>query len=206
MIHKSGPSLAIVVLAAGGASRFGSAKQLAEYQGKPLLQHAIDASLNSSAEAVYVVLGAEFERVRSAIDATGVEMIQNPGWHEGMASSIKQAVTVIGEQYAALLFLAGDQVRVGSTQLQSLIDVWQSQPDSLVAAKFDASYGIPAIFPQPFMPELLGLAGDKGGKQVLVENRDKLLMLDMPEASIDIDYPQDLRDAIVQNTGSPYTD
>ena len=34
-----------VVLAAGGASRFGSPKQLAELDGRPLLQHAVDAML-----------------------------------------------------------------------------------------------------------------------------------------------------------------
>ena len=58
-----------VVLAAGGASRFGSPKQLAELDGRPLLQHAVDAMLAVPAiDPVVVVLGAEAERVRAAVD------------------------------------------------------------------------------------------------------------------------------------------
>jgi CTP:molybdopterin cytidylyltransferase MocA len=60
--------IAGVVLAAGGASRFGSPKQLADLDGLPLLQHAIDAALAVPAlDPVVVVLGAEAERVRAAI-------------------------------------------------------------------------------------------------------------------------------------------
>ena len=44
--------IAGVVLAAGGASRFGSPKQLAELDGVPLLQHAVDAMLAVTAIAV----------------------------------------------------------------------------------------------------------------------------------------------------------
>jgi CTP:molybdopterin cytidylyltransferase MocA len=58
-----------VVLAAGGASRFGSSKQLAELDGMPLLQHAVDAILAVPAiDPVVVVLGAQAERVREAVD------------------------------------------------------------------------------------------------------------------------------------------
>ena len=61
-----------VVLAAGGASRFGSPKQLAELDERPLLQHAVDAMLAVPAiDPVVVVLGAEAERVRAAVDLGG---------------------------------------------------------------------------------------------------------------------------------------
>jgi molybdenum cofactor cytidylyltransferase len=64
--------IAGVVLAAGGASRFGSAKQLAELDGMPLLQHAIDAVLAVPAvDPVVVVLGASADRVREAVSFDG---------------------------------------------------------------------------------------------------------------------------------------
>ena len=51
--------IAGLVLAAGGARRFGSPKQLAELDGVPLLQHAIEAMLAvPSLDRVVVVLGA----------------------------------------------------------------------------------------------------------------------------------------------------
>jgi CTP:molybdopterin cytidylyltransferase MocA len=51
--------IAAAVLAAGGASRFGSAKQLAELDGVPLLEHAIRAvEAVPAIERIVVVLGA----------------------------------------------------------------------------------------------------------------------------------------------------
>ena len=192
-------SLAIVILAAGGARRFGAIKQLAEYQGKPLLQHAIDASLNTSAQRVHVVLGASADSIAPAIDNVAINIIRNHSWDDGVAGSIKQSVSALGRDYQALMFLAADQIKVGALQLQNLIDAWQAQPDVIVAAAYADEFGIPAIFPRFFYPQLMQLTGDKGGKKVLMENSDKRILVAMPEAQIDVDCPADLAAVIDGN-------
>ncbi|MFT7437581.1 MAG: molybdenum cofactor cytidylyltransferase, partial [Polaribacter sp.] len=48
---------AVLILAAGAASRFGSLKQLALIDGKPMLQHCIDTANSLFPDAVYTVLG-----------------------------------------------------------------------------------------------------------------------------------------------------
>ena len=86
-----------VVLAAGGASRFGSPKQLAELDGRPLLQHAVDAMLAVPAiDPVVVVLGAEAERVRAAVDfGAARERSCARDWAEGMAASLRCGVDAV---------------------------------------------------------------------------------------------------------------
>ena len=70
-----------VVLAAGGASRFGSPKQLAELDGVPLLQHAVDAMLSVPAiDPVVVVLGAEAAGVRDAVDFGDARPVECADW------------------------------------------------------------------------------------------------------------------------------
>ena len=86
-----------VVLAAGGASRFGSPKQLAELDGVPLLQHAIDAMLAVPAiDPVVVVLGAEAQRVREAVDFGEAQIVVCGDWAEGMAASLRCGVEAVG--------------------------------------------------------------------------------------------------------------
>ena len=68
--------IAGLVLAAGGARRFGSPKQLAELDGVPLLQHAIDAMLAvPSLDRVVVVLGAVAEEIAAAVKFASAEPV-----------------------------------------------------------------------------------------------------------------------------------
>ena len=68
--------IAGVVLAAGGSSRFGSPKQLAELRGRPLLDYVLDAVRAVPAvDPILVVLGANAERVRAAVELDDVEAV-----------------------------------------------------------------------------------------------------------------------------------
>jgi molybdenum cofactor cytidylyltransferase len=51
-----------LILAAGKGTRFGGPKQLAELDGRPMLEHSIQAMTASPVGRVVVVLGAEPRR------------------------------------------------------------------------------------------------------------------------------------------------
>jgi len=89
---------AIIILAAGGSSRYGSIKQLLPFNQKPLLQHAIDEAVNSGANLVLAVTGASSDEVLKGINAKKVTIVSNERWQQGMASSIvagvKEAITL----------------------------------------------------------------------------------------------------------------
>jgi CTP:molybdopterin cytidylyltransferase MocA len=63
--------LAFIVLAAGAGRRFGGPKQLAPLDGRPLLQHVVDAA----PDPLTVVLGAHADQVRAAVDFDGVDVV-----------------------------------------------------------------------------------------------------------------------------------
>ena len=52
-------NIAVVVLAAGGSSRLGRPKQLVEFNGKPLLDHALDKVDLLGFQTKILVLGAK---------------------------------------------------------------------------------------------------------------------------------------------------
>ena len=184
--------LALIILAAGSASRFGSPKQLAMLNGKRLLQYALDTGTEVLPNASYVVLGANADTIIPAVDLSKVNVVKNEQWNKGLSSSIHKAVSSIGQQYAALLFVAADQVLITSTHLKLLVDTWQQRPSYLVASTFANEMGIPAIFPKGYYKDLLNIKGDQGAKGVLKTNRQQVIEVAIAEAAVDIDTPKDL--------------
>jgi molybdenum cofactor cytidylyltransferase len=79
--------VAAIVLAAGTSSRFsqGSTKLVANFEGKPLVRHAVDAATASLAFPVIVVTGHAREDVRTALRGAEVVFVHNmtmqPGSH-----------------------------------------------------------------------------------------------------------------------------
>jgi molybdenum cofactor cytidylyltransferase len=82
---------AAVVLAAGAGSRFTGAshKLLASFRGRPLVTWAIESAVAGGLERTWVVSGAVD---LSGIIPPGVELINNPSWAEGQATSLQVAV------------------------------------------------------------------------------------------------------------------
>ena len=59
---------AIIIVAAGSASRFGNIKQLLHFNNKTLLQHAIDEGVDAGAGSVIVVTGAHADEILKNIN------------------------------------------------------------------------------------------------------------------------------------------
>ncbi len=77
-----------LVLAAGAGRRFGGRKQLAELDGRPLLEHAVQAMTAAPVGRVVVVLGVLVEEVTATVDLHGAEPFTCARWDEGQAASL----------------------------------------------------------------------------------------------------------------------
>ncbi len=188
--------LAIAILAAGESKRFGSIKQLAEFSGQPLLQHVVNVCKAIEGVEVYVILGAHLAQIADGIDLEGVALLENDDWREGMAASIRCAVNAVSTRKSALLLIAGDQIAVNAKDLNNLINAWREDKTAVVAADYGEKPGIPVIFPRTSFAQLESLAGDHGAKSLLLHTENKLIVVAMPNAAIDIDTTAD-RDLIV---------
>ena len=181
--------LALVVLAAGASRRFGSLKQLADIDGTPLLQRVIDNCRPLADCDLYLALGAEYKQILKHIAAEQSQLIINENWQEGIAATIRTAVAELEEDYSAILFVAGDQPMIKTQQLADMIAQWQNNRALICAAHYRETLGIPAIFPKEYFLELKQLQGDKGAKALLLKQHS-LQVVSIPEAALDIDYPE----------------
>jgi molybdenum cofactor cytidylyltransferase len=186
--------LAVVVLAAGASSRFGSPKQLARLRDATLLHTVVARATDVAAGNVTVVLGAHAEAIRPHIAGMPISVIVNRRWQEGLASSLRAGIESLPDDVAALIWL-GDQVGVTAEDLRRLIAAWDGDRSRIAASSYGGTIGVPAIFPRSVFPELLALRGDRGAKGVLRHHPEKTTFVDMPNAATDIDTPTDLENS-----------
>lgn len=187
------PNLHIAILAAGAATRFGRPKQLALLDGRPLLSHVLAHAIEVAGSAVSVVLGANAAAIAPLVGRGSASLIVNRGWEEGVASSIRAAVQALPGACDGLMLLLADQVSVSGADLQHLADLWRRQPNSVVAASYGGTTGVPAIFPRAVFPELLELRGDRGAQVVIRRNESRRVTVQLPSAAVDVDTADDLK-------------
>lgn len=192
MSNRPAPALHVIVLAAGGSTRFGSPKALTRLEGRALIQHIVARALAVGGQAVTVVLGAHARDIVPAIGSAPVGLVINRDWESGLASSVRAGIERLPGSCAAALILLMDQPLVGIEALRRLVATWSARPKEIVAAQYAGHCGVPAIFPRWAFAELRQLRGDAGARTLLQRHADRTVGVPLPEAAIDIDTPEDL--------------
>ena len=119
------PLVSGVVLAGGRATRFGSDKMAAAYEGVPLLRRAIDA-VSAVADGVIVVLppGAEREELPAGVTVThDLQEGEGPlaGLHTGLLAAIRSDVVLVA---------GGDMPELQPTSSASCWRRWMRHPST----------------------------------------------------------------------------
>jgi molybdenum cofactor cytidylyltransferase len=185
-------SLFAIVLAAGEARRFGSTKQLARFEGSALVALAMRCAEIICGPRTVLVVGSNWRAVATACQPLEGFMILNQEYACGMSSSIRSGILALPRQADGALLMLADQPLVTSEHLATLVQAWQSNPESIVTSAYAGTNGPPVVFPRRDFAALIKLMGDRGAKTVLDENRDRVMMIDCEPAAFDIDRPEDL--------------
>ena len=187
-------SVAAVVLAAGGSIRFGKPKQLAIFQGEPLVRRIVTAAKDAGCAQVVVVVGASAAQITAVLAGLSISIIEHPNWSNGLGSSIaigvKHAASIIPDLDAAIL-LACDQPFVNAVMLRQLIQMHLENKKPIVASAYAETLGVPALFDRSCFGDLLQLTGDSGAKAIILARRNDVTPFDFSAAAIDIDTAAD---------------
>lgn len=186
--------IGIIVLAAGESLRFGSPKQLLQFQGKTLLCRAVETAVESIFKPVVVVLGANFERAKAEIEDLPVEIVFNEDWQSGLSSSIKTGIEnllQIAPNVAASVMTLADQPFITANHLNLFAEKFERSKNTIIAAEYNETLGVPALFSRNIFEDFNELSGDKGAKPIIEKHRESLATIILPEAAFDIDTPQD---------------
>ncbi|NUT33562.1 MAG: NTP transferase domain-containing protein, partial [Hamadaea sp.] len=133
----SGVKVAGLVLAAGAGRRYGGPKAF------DFLAQAVAALRDGGCDTIFAVLGAAADDVRAAVDLSGVEVVENPGWDEGMGSSLRTGLAAVAEAggFAAVCVHLVDMPGVNGPAVARVVAL--AAPGRLARATFAGVPGHP---------------------------------------------------------------
>lgn len=188
-------TLGIVFMASGFGRRFGSNKLLHPLAGKPLYTYALSNLLKAANElktdiTVRITVVSQYDEILADAEKGGAIAVHNPESDKGITASIKLGINCLpkSDNYA---FFVADQPYFKAETASAFVRRFLASVRTIGCVTDGNTCGNPVIFNHIYLPELLALEGDRGGKQVVSRhpeevfyyqvNSQELLDLDMPE-------------------------
>ncbi|WP_327720216.1 nucleotidyltransferase family protein [Streptomyces sp. NBC_00490] len=186
-----------LLLAAGGGRRLGGRpKALLGHRGRPLIEHAVGVLRAAGCARVHVVLGAAADAVRETARLDGCVLVDNPGWEQGMGSSLRAGLdSFSGTDVRAALVSLVDQPGIGPEAYARVLGAYAS-PHSLVSAAYDGVRGHPVLFGSAHWAGIAATAtGDRGARAYLKERAGEITLVECGDVArpYDIDTAEDLQ-------------
>jgi molybdenum cofactor cytidylyltransferase len=187
--------VAAVVLAAGAASRFGSPKALARLDGRPILEHVLDAVREAGIEDVVVVLGHAADEIEDGIDWLDERRVRNPDPRH-LSSSLQVGIAAVAEidpPVRAAVIVLGDQPRTRPEVIRALIAAARTGDQPVVVPRYADGGGLNPVLLKADAFELVDEAvGDRGLGPVLAADPGLVIEIRVGGGNPDIDTVDDL--------------
>ena len=180
-----------IVLAAGASSRMGRPKALLPLGAGTVLSTVTERVLRAGVDRLVLVLGHGDEAVRTGAglpEDRRLRIVVNPGWAEGMASSLRAGLAACEGSDAVLVVLA-DQPGVESRTIERLVAAWR-EGARIAAVAHGGRLTHPVLFDHSLFPALRLLRGDVGARAILRAHWDEVVQVEGSPPR-DLDTPSD---------------
>ena len=193
-----------LVLAAGAGRRFRGGKLLARLEGRPLLQHVLDALAEAGIEDPVVVVGADADALEDAIRWREARRVRNPDPERGLASSLQlgwAAATSSELSPAAVLVVLGDQPRLDPAVVRALAAEPADPARPVIVARHADGARNPVRLEPEAAPLVAASQGDRGLGPLIDARLDLVRVMDVEGANPDVDAPADLVAILAEDWG-----
>lgn len=191
---RASPPTVAILLAAGGGSRFEATehKLTALISGRSVCSWSLQHLLEANFEKIVVVTGAinltEALEIEKNNSSKSVQMIHNPLWQSGLASSLQCGIDVARDLGAqAVVVGLADQPAVLATAWRQVA----ASTSPLAVATYDGVRGNPVRLHAELW-QLLPETGDDGARLLFRSHRDLIEEIPCPGSAQDVDTVSDL--------------
>jgi len=192
------PRVRAVILAAGAGARFGGHKLEARIDGRPVLQHVLDALAEAGLDDPVVVVAPDGPvRKTEGLDWRRAELVVNPEPGRGLSSSLQlgwRTALEIDPRPDAVLVALGDQPLLRAEVVRALWSAPADERRPILAPRYTGTEAhnpvrVEVATAGRLMDETLG---DRGLGPVLAEHPDLVRWLDVEGDNPDVDTAGDL--------------
>ncbi len=183
------PKVGCVIMASGLGKRFGSNKLMADFNGKPMILWALQASEHLKENRVVVTRHTD---VAALCQQMGVQVVLHDLPHR--SDTIRLGLDALGD-VDACLFLPGDQPLLRSETVDFLVNRWESDQEKILRPFHKETPGAPVIFPSWTFAQLRHLPEGKGGGWIMKNHPEKVVAIEIadPYELMDADTPETLQ-------------
>ncbi|MBQ8512622.1 MAG: NTP transferase domain-containing protein [Clostridia bacterium] len=150
-------NLGCVIMASGEGKRFGSNKLTAQFLGRPLIQHAIEATDGIFSRRVVVTRHLS---VAELCRENGIDVILHDLPYR--SDTVRLGIEMLADTDGCL-FCQGDQPLLSRETVSAMALSAVNDPSSIFRASYGGVGGSPVLFPQWTYGELADLPEGKGG-------------------------------------------
>jgi len=185
-----------IILAAGCSSRLGQPKLLLPLDRKSVIRTTVEQVLEAGGhewKEIIVVLGHEAAAVRRELAGLEIRCIFNPRFALGMSTSLKAGVAAVNPEVEGAMIFLGDQPLVSTEVVRRMLSVFRESQRSIVVPAYRGVRGNPVLFSSSLFSELATVEGDKGGREVVMRNPERVATVTFPPnlAPRDVDTWED---------------
>jgi molybdenum cofactor cytidylyltransferase len=166
----------VVVLAAGDSKRMGVVKQILPVFNVPLLKYLVSETLKTDLHPITVVVGAHRTEVVGVLENMPIGIVDNPGWQEGVGSSIRMGLIgsyMLTKGIEALIFVSADMPDVNVGVLSDLRELGENQTDFMLIKPKGSNF--PFLIKAHLFENLLDLKDDASFESLLKNPTIKVL-------------------------------
>jgi molybdenum cofactor cytidylyltransferase len=163
----------------------GSPKALLDYQGRPFLEHLIEATRHPKIGATRLVLGASAETIYSKLKLDPATVLINPEWEKGQLSSIHAAIRSLrGVETDGMILCLIDHPLISAALVSQLIQQFYESRKQIVVPVYNGRRGHPVIFSSALYDELLNAPVETGARAVVWNHPDDTLEVPTEEEGV----------------------
>ena len=184
---------AVILLAAGMAQRMGSLKQLLPLGTSTVMGVTLAKISASDAGSVIVVVGAMEEATSEIARQAGATVVSNPDYRLGMSTSLRKGLEELKADCELFMVALADQPLTETETYNLLLEQARESDKGIAVPVYEGQKGNPIIFKRRYLPELLTLKGDVGGRELLKRHPEDIFYIEVRDPGVvtNVNTPND---------------
>lgn len=183
-------NVSAIVMASGMSKRMNRDKLLMKIRDRQIFEYILETISRCKFHDKIVV--AKDEEILQKSKFFGFTAVKNQEFEKGQSRSIVLGIEKSKKSDGYMFFVA-DQPFVSVETVSFMLESFEKTPHCIIVPRCKDKTRNPVIFPYELKEELLTLCGDNGGKDVIIKNKDKIVVVDIDreEEFMDIDTMED---------------